>query len=128
MRLPIALAGVEVNFLDVGFSEDRDNGRSLSFQRGLEDVDEDDAAMGLDSYCVTTDAGRTVYGGVEEAELGDGVLRLRLAADKAASLRVDPNIELELALEDRLRAEVIDNLRSVLRYGRSRSAPRMAGF
>ena len=70
------------------FAENHDgSGRCLEIQRPLR-PDEQDAALGHDTYCLVRDAGATHYGGVTAWSLEDGSLTLDLDAPAAATLGV----------------------------------------
>lgn len=63
-------------------------GERLELQRAIT-FDEQDRALGQDTYCLTTSDGATRYGGVRSHDLADGRLQIQLDDDAAATLGVD---------------------------------------
>ncbi len=61
------------------------SGQRLEFQRSLH-PDEQDRALGLDTYCVVRDGGATHYGGISDWRIADGSLVLTLDREAEASL------------------------------------------
>lgn len=111
---------VEDDFRDVWFAENLDgSGRSISFQRTIHSVDQDEVEMGLDSYCVSTQEGATIYGPVRAVHFDHGVLIFSFDTEDASILGLDETVEIELAVAeaeiDGIRAE----LRDVLDWGRA---------
>ncbi|MFD6751895.1 Imm10 family immunity protein [Micromonospora gifhornensis] len=133
MRFIARDAGVEENeeddFLDVWMAEGGDpSGNGFSFQCALHEVDQDEVDMGLDSYCVATQNGATVYGPVRAAEFDENVLILTFAPDDADLLRTSERVEIVLAVGANQLAAIKHALRRVLSWGRSSSVPSFTGF
>jgi len=84
--------------------EDEAGEQWLEIQRGL-DFDEQDVALGMDTYCLVRDGAATHYGGVRIWNLAEGVLTLHLTGEAAAAL----------SLERRVRFTVDTDGESVLR-------------
>jgi Immunity protein 10 len=94
-------AGVDI----VGLAEHRDGtGLSLVFQRALT-FDEQDRAMGTDTFCVSDEWGATVYGGVSYTMDG-ATLKLELSPEATAALRLPPRLELRLNVDEHVLQEV----------------------
>ena len=66
--------------------EDDLSGDGLSVQRTLE-PDEQDVALGMDTYCVCLSSGSAVYGGVEAWSVLDGVITVSLSDDAELTRR-----------------------------------------
>ena len=67
--------------------DDGSSGDGLSIQRALV-TDEQDVALGMDTYCVCLSSGPAVYGGVEAWSAHDGEIRLRLSEEAASELGI----------------------------------------
>ncbi len=100
-----------------------DDSWGLLFMECL-DVDEQDVALGMDTYCLVVDPGQaTWYGGVVECELTSGRLRLLLTEDAAKTLGMPTEPVFALALSaDQLRM-VGRGLDRVLNSGRRDAVP-----
>jgi hypothetical protein len=48
--------------------------------------DEQDEALGMDTYSLSTEGGLTFYGGIESADLDGSTLTLRLTPDAASAI------------------------------------------
>ncbi len=96
----------------------------LIFQCGLYEPDDQDVALGLDTYCVLTPGQGTVYGGATEVRLHDGVLRLTLARDALPALGLDdPEVEAMLEVGGDAVEWLRGGLARVLAYGRPDARP-----
>ena len=129
IRFVARAAGVDeepdYEYLSAGVSENADgSGFVLIFQCGLDEPDEQDVALGMDSYCLITADEGTDYGSVTEVVLADNVLRVVVREEALGPLGLD-DAEIEATLDvdqesvDRLR----DGLRLVLNYGRPDARP-----
>ncbi|WP_327265177.1 hypothetical protein OG444_30290 [Streptomyces sp. NBC_01232] len=82
-----------------------------------------------ESYCVTNSGGLTSYGGVLEAELDSGLLRVKFS-DRTAEVLVLAGSEVSFRVD----AEGVDfahlatSLRRILTCGRPEYFPRLVGF
>ena len=75
----------ELNVADLVLAEHYERtGRRLEIQRSLQ-FDEQDEALGMDSYCLVTDGG-THYGGVLSWDIGGSTLRIELDTAAASAL------------------------------------------
>ena len=129
IRFVARAAGVDeepdYEYFSAGVSENSDGtGFVLLFLCGLDEPDEQDVALGMDSYCVVTADEGTAYGCVTEVALTDDLLRVVVRPDALELLGLD-DTEIEATLDvdedsiDRLR----DGLRLVLNYGRPEARP-----
>ena len=131
IRFSARSAGMEAHpdgdypFLMAGLSEYADgSGRGLTFQCGLSEPDEQDRALGMDSYCVSNELGLTEYGGVREVSLRNRTLRVVLDPNAAAGLGLDDAvIEVELEVDDESVSQLRDGLRRILTYGPLEARP-----
>ena len=81
----------------VALAEREDSsGWNLIFQRSFAFTDADRNA-GLDTYCISNEAGATVYGGVGRWSIAGADLTLALDAKTAADLGVAEQLTIELA-------------------------------
>jgi hypothetical protein len=76
------------------------SGRRLELQISLIESTPDEAALGMDTYCLCTDDGRTDYGGVQSWDLVADRLTIRLEPAAAEKLDVDGGFEIQLADHD----------------------------
>ncbi|QFG21109.1 Imm10 family immunity protein [Actinomadura sp. WMMB 499] len=108
-----------------GVAEHEDgSGLSLTFMCGLYEPDEQDTALGMDSYCLVTPDQGTAYGGVSEATLQDGVLRVVVAEHDLEALKLDEtDIEAGLAVDNESVEQLRRGLRRILAYGRLDARP-----
>jgi hypothetical protein len=127
-----ALVTVEENqdAFVVGLSENpTGDGAYLVFQCALTPPDAQDAATGLDTYCLLDEDGAVQYGGVTSAGLEGTTLTLTLT-DEAAD---------ELGVENETRSITIDvpapdapglaaGLRRIFSYGSPANRPQLTGI
>lgn len=104
-------------------------GASLVLQCALTPPDAQDAATGMDTYCLMDERGAVHYGGIQRAELIGATLRFRFDRDAAGELGVqDPGRELALAIPPGDTARLAHGLRKVLTYGNSDEIPQLTGI
>lgn len=108
-----------------GVAEHKDgSGMSLTFMCGLYEPDEQDAALGMDSYCLVTPDQGTAYGCVSEVTLQEGVFRVVVAEDDLEALNLnETEIEVTLAVDDESIEQLRQGLRRILTYGRPDAHP-----
>ena len=97
----------ETNTLVLGLSDIQDgSGNTLIIERGLS-YDEQDAALGQDTYSISTASGATVYSGIIRCVSNDQVLTLDFTAEAADGLGITHTcqfpLELDLGSIERLR-------------------------
>lgn len=110
---------IEDQVIVVALSEEQDGtGRVLLFQRALA-FDEQDVAMGMDTYCLSDEEGTAVYGGVTSCILAQDVLTLRLAPEAAATLAMGSPCRLHLHVDPSAIGQLREGLRRVLMGGHS---------
>ncbi|MBS2964157.1 hypothetical protein KGA66_13950 [Actinocrinis puniceicyclus] len=128
----VALVTVEENVdaFTVGLAADPSGaGAFLILQCALTTPTDQDAATGMDTYCLMDEQGAVHYGGVERAELTAGTLRLRFDADAAQELGVtDPQRRLSLSVPAADTERLAAGLRRVLTYGAPDRQPELAGI
>lgn len=111
--------------LSAGVSENHDgSGFVLIFQCSLHEPDEQDVALGMDTYCLVTADQGTDYGSVTEVVLRDDVLRVVVTTEARQPLGLD-DTEIEATLDvDQEAVELLrEGLRRILNYGRSSARP-----
>ncbi len=92
---------------------ENEGGFGLEVQRSLT-VDEQDVALGLDSYCVSISAGPSHYGGIQSCVLRGRSLELGFSTDAAEALGLDPRLVLDLRVDDARLEEIRHGLKRVL--------------
>ena len=70
-------------------------GRSIQIQRSLLEPDEQDVALGQDTYCLVLESGATFYGGVERWALEGRELVLVLSAEAQSALSIRSPISIQ---------------------------------
>jgi len=104
----VALEELEdINTLVLGLSDTQGGGgNTLVLEKGLS-YDEQDAALGQDTYSISTASGATVYSGITRCVIKDRVLTLDFSAEAADSLGITHTcqfpLELDLGSIERLR-------------------------
>jgi hypothetical protein len=124
----VSLVTVEENqdAFVVGLSQDQSgDGAYLILQSGLTPPDEQDAATGLDSYCLLDETGAVHYGGVTQASLEGNTLTLGLSEEAAAELGSRTlTLTVPAGDVDRLAA----GLRRIFTYGNPDKQPQLTGI
>ena len=104
-------------------------GGDLMLQCALTPPDDQDAATGMDTYCLMDEKGAVHYGGIQRAELTDTTLRFRFDQDAADELGIqNPERELALTIPPGDTTGLRDGLRRVLTYGNPDRHPELAGI
>ena len=128
----VALVTVEetIDAFTVGLAErPSGEGAYLILQCALTAPDEQDAATGMDTYCLMDEQGAVHYGGIQRAELTDATLRFRFDQDAAEELDVqDPERELTLTIPADDTTRLADGLRRVLTYGNPARRPELVAI
>ncbi len=128
----VALVTVEetIDAFTVGLAQHPSGeGAYLILQCALTPPDEQDAATGMDTYCLMDEQGAVHYGGIQHAELTDATLRLRFDQDAAEELGIqDPDRDLTLAVPADDTTRLADGLRRVLTYGNPDRRPGLTGI
>jgi hypothetical protein len=89
---------LDLNYEAVVFLDEQ-TGDAFEIQRSLE-FDDQDRAMGMDTYCLVLGSGPTHYGGVAHWTLDDSALELVLTTDAAAALGIAPHLRLESTAQE----------------------------
>ena len=128
----VALVTVEetIDAFTVGLAQHPSGeGAYLILQCALTPPDEQDAATGMDTYCLMDDQGAVHYGGIQRAELTDTTLRFRFDQDAAEELAIqNPERDLALTIPADDTARLADGLRRVLTYGNPAGNPELIGI
>jgi hypothetical protein len=99
---------------------------SLMFMECYDAEDEQEIALGMDTYCLVVDPGQaTHYGGVKECEFTGTELRLVLAEDAATALGMPSHARFVLDLPPHQRELLGRGLRRVLTSGRAEAMPQL---
>ncbi|WP_030443556.1 Imm10 family immunity protein [Actinoplanes subtropicus] len=120
------VAGVDDEYCLVAAVAEHENGtgRALMFQAALEDPDEQDVLLQMDTHCLVTEDQGTAYGCVRELTIDGDRMHVSLAQEALADLGLDDAVvEVQLAV-DRQSVEVLrEYLGRILRYGRPDARP-----
>lgn len=130
------LTAVEVGFfedhedeevLEIGFAGVDSSGvrRTFSVQRSTGEPEEQDIRYGMDSYCVSTEQGVTVYGCLRRVRIAGTLLTLEFAAEDAEVLQMSTPVEVDLRESGVDIAELAGELREILLWGAESKRPRM---
>jgi immunity protein 10 of polymorphic toxin system len=120
------VAGVDDGDCLVAGVAERDDGtgRALIFQASLEEPDEQDVDLGMDTYCLVTEQQGTAYGCVQELTIDGDRLRMLLREDALADLGLpDSAVEVRLAVDTAAIDQLGEALRQILSYGRESARP-----
>ncbi|UBU13520.1 Imm10 family immunity protein [Nonomuraea gerenzanensis] len=113
--------------MSAGVSEtEAGDGMMLTFQCCTYEPDEQDIALGWDTYCVVTADQGTAYGAVQELTLRGNVLRVVFDVDALEALGLtEPEIEAVLDVDEQSIGQLRQGLRHILAYGRADARPRV---
>ncbi|XVQ82787.1 Imm10 family immunity protein [Microbispora siamensis] len=113
------------DYRDAGVAEFEDgSGFLLIFMSAIEEADEQDTSLGMDTHCLVTADQGTAYGCVREVTLRDGTLRVVLDPAALENLGVDdPVIEAVLQAPEADVNRMRDVLRRICAYGREDARP-----
>ena len=110
----------ELNTLVLGLSDTQDgSGNILILERGLS-FDEQDVALGQDTYSISTASGATVYGGIMRSVLDERLLTIELTAEAAGALGTTQTCQFLLELDSGSVGRLREGLRRVLEGDSSR--------
>jgi immunity protein 10 of polymorphic toxin system len=111
------------NSLVVALAEEPGGGgRNLLFMVASE-FDEQDRALGMDTYSLSDETGATVYGGVTSCRLEGNTLAIVLSSEAAAILGLDQATRMPLLVPPHTITRLARGLRTVLTSGSDASAP-----
>jgi len=107
----------------VALGENQDSsGRAIVFQRARY-FDEQDRALGMDTYCISDAMGATVYGGVLRYRLDENILTLHLTPETATVLAMNNPYRCALQTTPAMIAQLRFGLRRVLHDDADNIAP-----
>lgn len=114
----------DVYVLGLRHSAEQMESWSVMFMECYDADDEQDIALGMDTYCLVVDPGQaTAYGGVVECVMADGHLRLVLAAQTAKTLGTATELDFTLAVDQDQIQMIRRGLTRVLTSGRRDTIP-----
>ncbi len=115
------IAVEELHELDtyvVGIAENADgSGDALLLQTALTASTEQDRALDMDTYCVSTAWGATVYGGVRACVLQDDLLTLEFDPPTAETLGISQECRFHLRVDQDRIEQLKQGLRTVFATG-----------
>lgn len=120
------VAGVDDEYsLVAAVAEHEDGtGRALMFQAALEDPDEQDVLLRMDTHCLVTEDQGTAYGCVRELTIDGDRMHLVLAPEALAALGLDDAVlDVRLAVDARAVEVLRECLGRILTYGRPGARP-----
>lgn len=101
-------------FLFIASEQPDGDGRRIELQLAPE-FDEQDAEVGMDTYCICLHGGETNYGGVASWSFSQMLLELRLSKDAAAVLGVESAaISIDLSMFHSKRKMIEAGLKRIL--------------
>ncbi len=108
----------DLNTYVVGIAENMDgSGQTLLLQTALTPIDEQDRTLNMETYCVSTAWGATVYGGVTSCALQDDLLTLGLDPRAAETLGIGQDCRFRLRVDQDSIEQLKQGLRTVLSTG-----------
>ena len=120
------VAGVDDEYcLVAAVAEHEDGtGRALLFQADVDEPDEQDVRLRMDTHCLVTEDQGTAYGCVRELAIDGDRMRVVLAQEALADLGLDDTvIEVQLAVDARSVEMLREYLGRILLYGRPDARP-----
>lgn len=129
IRFSARVVGVQededLEVLSAGVAEyENGTGEMLLFQCGLYEPEEQDIALGMDSYCLVTADQGTAYGSVTGVSLHSRLLRVVVAPEHLDALGLDDtDIEVGLDVDEQDIERLREGLRRILVYGRQDARP-----
>jgi len=120
------VAGVDDEYcLVAAVAEHEDGtGRALLFQADVDEPDEQDVRLRMDTHCLVTEDQGTAYGCVRELAIDGDRMRVVLAQEALADLGLDDTvIEVQLAVDARSVEMLRQYLGRILLYGRPDARP-----
>ncbi|XSG77256.1 Imm10 family immunity protein [Herpetosiphon llansteffanensis] len=99
----VGIDWIDDDILAIVFADDPEEPDDyLELQRSFAEPDEQDIALGMDTYCISTAAGATTYGGITSFVIRGNQCTIDLAASAAAEIGIAQyQIELNLTADDR---------------------------
>ncbi|MBM7845152.1 Imm10 family immunity protein [Herpetosiphon giganteus] len=99
----VGIDWIDDDILAIVFADDPEEpAEYLELQRSFAEPDEQDLALGMDTYCLSTAAGATTYGGITSFVIRDNQCTIDLAPSAAAEIGIAQyQIELSLVADDR---------------------------
>lgn len=105
----------------VAFAENADgSGGSFDLQITIAPPDEQDVRLGMDTYCITVDAGPTCYGGIERCTFHGSIVSFELTPQAADALGIAKEIAFDITDAVCDRGEIEAGLRRVFERARER--------
>lgn len=102
--------------------------RSFSIQRSTYEPDDQEVRAGMDSYCVSTERGFTVYGCLRSVRLTGALLTLQFAVEDAEILDVATPVEVDLSGSGVDGVDLPGRLREILDWGAPEKRPELIGL
>ncbi len=113
---------IDVDTFVVGLAEaEVGDGASLLISIALLPYDEQDRALGQDTYCISTEGGATVYGGLTRCVLHNNALLLGLTPDAATTLGLPTQTRFPLTIDHATVARLRAGLQRI--FSRAASLP-----
>src|SRR5829696_9724689 len=110
----------ELNTFVLAMAEDVDgSGHRIELQRSLK-FDDQDRALGLDTYCVCLASGASHYGGIRSCVLNGRRLSIEFTEEASTELSIEPSIDIILRVDEDAVAQVRDGLRRIFVDARGR--------
>lgn len=104
-------------------------GMYLMFQCALDDPDEQEISLRMDTHCLVTAGQGTAYGCVNSIELHGKILHIMIEPNAMEPLGLDePEIEVNLAADHEAVERFCEALGEILTYGRTDAQPIMTGI
>lgn len=98
----VGIDWIDDEILAIVFADDADDPSVyVELQRSFEEPDDEDRALGMDTYCLSTASGATTYGGIDTFIIRDGQCMIDLSAAAADEIGIRQyHIDLSLAAHD----------------------------
>jgi len=100
---------------------DETTGDRFELQRSIE-FDDQDRAVGMDTYCVCMPWGATHYGGIGSWREHDGVLEISFTEEAAKALGMGLRFQVEMRMGPGLADAVVEGMRRIVGFAGDDSA------
>lgn len=113
---------VEDRVAQLFLAEADDEGHTIDIQSSLDDPDESDVRLGMDTYYISLDEEEAVYGGVDQCVMTPEMIGLVFSEQAAATFGTS-HVEVRFEIPSEQVAELAEHLRLLFTSGRSTEHP-----
>lgn len=116
--------GVEDLVAQLFFAEGDDDGHTLDIQASVDEPDESDLRLGMDTYYISVDEDEAVYGGVTRCAMTPEFIRLDFSESTASTFGAS-FVEVRFVQSADLLPDIAQQLRLIFTSGRRTEHPEL---